>query len=63
MIEIREDSYISLDDAAKYLNIKSVTLRKCIKQKGDFFDSLNGKVVKSLSAPSLIHGCIAKKVQ
>lgn len=30
-----EDNYISLEDAAKYLNIKPVTLRKWIKQKED----------------------------
>ena len=30
-----EDSYISLEDAAKYLNIKPVTLRKWIRQKTD----------------------------
>ena len=30
-----DDSYISLEDAAEYLNIKPVTLRKWIKQKTD----------------------------
>lgn len=30
-----EEGYISLDDAAAYLNIKSVTLRKWIKNKED----------------------------
>lgn len=30
-----EDNYISLEDAAEYLNIKPVTLRKWIKQKKD----------------------------
>ncbi len=30
-----EDSYISLEKAAEYLNIKPVTLRKWIKQKQD----------------------------
>ena len=30
-----DDKYISLEDAAEYLNIKSVTLRKWIKQKSD----------------------------
>lgn len=30
-----EDSYISLEDAASYLNIKPVTLRKWIRQKAD----------------------------
>lgn len=30
-----EDGYISLEDAARYLNIKPVTLRKWIRQKAD----------------------------
>ena len=30
-----DDNYISLEDAAEYLNIKPVTLRKWIKQKAD----------------------------
>ncbi len=30
-----EENYISLEDAAEYLNIKPVTLRKWIKQKED----------------------------
>ena len=30
-----DDNYISLEDAAEYLNIKPVTLRKWIKQKTD----------------------------
>lgn len=30
-----EDNYISLEDAAEYLNIKPVTLRKWIRQKED----------------------------
>lgn len=29
------DNYISLEDAAEYLNIKPVTLRKWIKEKSD----------------------------
>ena len=29
------DNYISLEDAAEYLNIKPVTLRKWIRQKPD----------------------------
>lgn len=28
-----DESYISLENAAEYLNVKSVTLRKWIKQK------------------------------
>jgi excisionase family DNA binding protein len=35
MSERTDDNYISLDDAAEYLNIKPVTLRKWIKQKID----------------------------
>lgn len=33
MIDRTDDKYISLEDAAEYLNIKPVTLRKWIKQK------------------------------
>lgn len=33
MNERTDDNYISLEDAAEYLNIKPVTLRKWIKQK------------------------------
>lgn len=35
MSERTDDNYISLEDAAKYLNIKPVTLRKWIKQRED----------------------------
>ena len=35
MRERIDDHYISLEDAAEYLNIKPVTLRKWIKQKPD----------------------------
>lgn len=35
MKEYIEDNYISLEDAAAYLNIKPVTLRKWIKIKAD----------------------------
>ena len=35
MSERTDDNYISLEDAAEYLNIKPVTLRKWIKQKKD----------------------------
>lgn len=35
MKEYIEDNYISLEDAAAYLNIKPVTLRKWIKIKTD----------------------------
>ena len=31
--ERADESYISLENAAEYLNVKSVTLRKWIKQK------------------------------
>lgn len=33
MRERIDDNYISLEDAAEYLNIKPVTLRKWIRQK------------------------------
>ena len=33
MIKTNQDGYIGLDEAAEYLNIKPVTLRKWIKQK------------------------------
>ena len=35
MSERMGDNYISLEEAAEYLNIKPVTLRKWIKQKTD----------------------------
>lgn len=35
MSERTDDNYISLENAAEYLNIKPVTLRKWIKQKED----------------------------
>ena len=35
MSERMDDNYISLEDAAEYLNIKPVTLRKWIRQKTD----------------------------
>ena len=35
MSERMDDNYISLEEAAEYLNIKPVTLRKWIKQKTD----------------------------
>lgn len=35
MSERIEGNYISLEDAAEYLNIKPVTLRKWIRQKED----------------------------
>ena len=35
MSENKDDHYISLEEAAKYLDIKPVTLRKWIKQKDD----------------------------
>lgn len=35
MINTSQDNYISLEDAAEYLNIKPVTLRKWIKQKNN----------------------------
>ena len=35
MSERMDDNYTSLEEAAEYLNIKPVTLRKWIKQKTD----------------------------
>lgn len=35
MSKREDDNYISLEDAAEYLNIRPVTLRKWIKQKKD----------------------------
>lgn len=35
MVKNTEENYISLDEAAKYLNIKPVTLRKWIRQNKD----------------------------
>lgn len=35
MKDYTEENYISLEDAAEYLNIKPVTLRKWIKAKAD----------------------------
>lgn len=33
MTEIRKDNYISIDEAAEYLGIKTVTLRNWIKRE------------------------------
>ena len=33
MADLLNENYISIDDAAEYLNIKAVTLRKWIKDK------------------------------
>ena len=33
MTDLLNENYISIDDAAEYLNIKAVTLRKWIKDK------------------------------
>ena len=41
-----DDNYISLEDAAEYLNIKPVTLRKWIKQKTDLPAHQIGKLWK-----------------
>lgn len=44
--ETADDSYISLEDAAAYLNIKPGTLRKWIKQKEDLPAHQIGKLWK-----------------
>ena len=41
-----EDGYISLENAAEYLNIKPVTLRKWLKQKDDLPAHQIGKLWK-----------------
>lgn len=46
MSERTDDNYISLEDAAEYLNIKPVTLRKWIKQKEDLPAHQIGKLWK-----------------
>ncbi len=46
MSERSDDNYISLEDAAEYLNIKPVTLRKWIKQKKDLPAHQNGRLRK-----------------
>lgn len=46
MKETADDSYISLEDAAAYLNIKPGTLRKWIKQKEDLPAHQIGKLWK-----------------
>lgn len=46
MSERIDDNYISLEDAAEYLNIKPVTLRKWIRQKEDLPAHQIGKLWK-----------------
>ena len=46
MSERIDDNYISLEDAAEYLNIKPVTLRKWIRQKEDLPAPQIGKLWK-----------------
>ena len=46
MSERIDDNYISLEDAAEYLNIKPVTLRKGIRQKEDLPAHQIGKLWK-----------------
>lgn len=41
-----EDNYISLEDAAEYLNVKPVTLRKWIRQKDNLPAHQIGKLWK-----------------
>ena len=46
MSERMDDNYISLEEAAEYLNIKPVTLRKWIKQKTDLLAHQIGRLWK-----------------
>ena len=46
MSERVDEGYISLEDAAEYLNIKPVTLRKWIRQKEDLPAHLIGRLWK-----------------
>ena len=46
MIEKKVDNYISLEDAAEYLDIKPVTLRKWIRNKKDLPAHQIGKLWK-----------------
>ena len=41
-----EDNYISIDEAAEYLGIKTVTLRNWIKKKADLPAHRIGKLCK-----------------
>lgn len=41
-----EDNYISIDEAAEYLGIKTVTLRKWVKKKLDLPSHRVGKLWK-----------------
>lgn len=41
-----EDNYISIDEAAEYLGIKTVTLRKWVKKKPDLPSHRVGKLWK-----------------
>ena len=41
-----EDNYISIDEAAEYLGIKTVTLRKWVKKKLDLPSHCVGKLWK-----------------
>lgn len=46
MSELPDENYISLEDAAEYLNIKPVTLRKWIKKKENLPAHQIGKLWK-----------------
>lgn len=46
MVENNNNSYIGLEDAAEYLNIKPVTLRKWIKEKKNLPAHQIGKLWK-----------------
>lgn len=46
MNERKDDNYIGIDEAAEYLGIKPVTLRKWLKQKPDLPRHQIGKLWK-----------------
>lgn len=46
MIERKDDNYIGIEEAAEYLGIKPVTLRKWLKQKPDLPRHQIGKLWK-----------------
>jgi excisionase family DNA binding protein len=62
MQETVNDNYISIDEAAEYLGIKTVTLRNWIK-KDESLPAYKSVNCGSLSAQSLMHGCKVEKAR
>ena len=58
MIEnnLMDDNYISIDDAAAYLGIKTVTLRNWIKEKNQTFRHIVWGNSGNLSVLNLMNG-------